>query len=138
MIDPEGVQAAPLAASMKKRFRLSLRPLFSILGLLLLGAGVCSSVFCAVDFHDADEARESIDFARSVAVGLQEKGPQWYRVHEGINLDAAGWQGLAHQYEREAQSKFIRAYQLLALSIGLILGGACLWLLGCGLRLRTP
>jgi hypothetical protein len=53
-------------------------------------------------------------------------------------LNFQGWQALARQREVAALAQAVHARVLLSLSLGLFLGGSCLWLLGWRLRPAAP
>jgi hypothetical protein len=114
-----------------------LKSVFSIVGLLLMGAGVCSGVFCVHAFQEAIQLENASQAALFQANQLQQATPGSLRIYEGTTLDLAGWQALARQHQLSSLWKKVEAYALLSWSIGLFLGGTTLGLLGWGLRPRV-
>jgi hypothetical protein len=126
----------PPVANPVKRLLALVRGIFSVVGLLLMGAGVCSGVFCFKTFEEtAQLEREYKSVLEQVSL-LQKATPGSTRTYNGSTYDLAGWEAVARQDQVNALWKRCAANELLACSIGLFLGGTSLALLGWGLRPR--
>ncbi|HEV3260961.1 MAG TPA: hypothetical protein VG013_29180 [Gemmataceae bacterium] len=138
MMGEQAIETTPPAPTAPKRRRFWLNSVFSIMGLLLVGAGLCSSVFCGFTFNDVKQARDEADSALSQARRLEGQPAGSAIAYQGQPLPLSGWQEMANRLQQASQPKLVQAYQLLSLSIGLILGGTSFWLLGWGLRVGNP
>jgi hypothetical protein len=143
-------QLKPLpAASKTNQGPAIVRSAFLIVGLLLMGAGVCCAVFCYHFFTDAAQlkntaaqAQKSADAANDEARKLgNNPDPKATALSAGVPLDKAAWKELAREEEARAArqqiqslSSQVHAYKNLTVTIGLFLGGVSLCLLGWGLR----
>jgi hypothetical protein len=105
------------------------RPALYVLGLLLTGAGLCSAVFCGLAFHEWHDQWGKV---RSVEAVLRT-GPSGVTI-DGQAVSLMQAQEYARQWRAQALEKEVAAYKLLALSIGLVLGGLVVCLVGWGLR----
>jgi hypothetical protein len=108
--------------------------MLSVLGLLLVGAGLCSSVFCGFAFGEVIEARQAVAFALKQAEALQAAVPNSTLAFQGKPMNLAAWQELTREHRHTVLAREVHAYRLATLSIGLILGGTSVGLLGWGLR----
>jgi hypothetical protein len=130
---------APLAL-VRKSWMEWLRNLLYAVGLLLMGGGACTGVFCGLAFDQADQAWHTVWNYRDMInkfVGHPEVASV---VFGGETLNEAGWRGKWAQAVLDAHHHEVRALVLLSVAIGLGLGGIVLCLLAWGLRpgLRFP
>jgi hypothetical protein len=106
------------------------------IGLLLMGGGACTGVFCGLAFNDAVQAWGTASNYLTAINRLQGQQPGATLAFAGESLNEAGWR-LKHAFAAlNARWHELRGFILLSVSIGLALGGCCLCLLAWGLRPR--
>jgi hypothetical protein len=88
------------------------------LGLLLIGAGLCTGVFCALAFRQAASNPQS---EVHITVPYYDKADPFGKEQTTVKTQ------LVPDLE-----PMVRAYQLLSASLGLSLGGLSLWLASRG------
>jgi hypothetical protein len=72
--------------------------MLSVLGLLLVGAGLCSAVFCGFAFGEVIEARQAVAFALKQAEVLQKAVPNSTLNFQGKPMNLAAWQELTREH----------------------------------------
>jgi len=77
---------------------------------------------------------EQADYALAQVKKLEGSPAGSFIPNQGQPLSLSGWQEMAGRLQQASLPKFVQAYQLLSLSIGLTLGGTSLWLLGVPAR----
>jgi hypothetical protein len=113
-----------------------------VLGLLLVGAGLCAAYFCWAAFSEARAAVrvEVSDASSGVAVKRVEVNPKLEKLFgASAGIDASELKNLGEQelrmYQRSVE-KQIEGYRLLSATLALVLGGLCLCL--SSPRRQTP
>jgi hypothetical protein len=106
-----------------------IRSILSILGLLSVGAGVCCGVFTCIAYVHAVRLDKEAVSAQEQVRRLEKETPEKQAAQ---NLP--GWKELARENVILTLRKMAEANALLAVSLGLFLGGTALWLFAWGLR----
>ncbi len=133
-MEEQTAKAAVPAPGILGRLLRVLRMVLSITGLLVMGAGVCSGVFCVIAMDDAWRANRDANSIQKQASELAKAPPGAKTSFGGVDMNLPDMERLSVNYRREALEKSVHGYKLLSVSIGLFFGGTTLSLFGWGLR----